>query len=45
MGKNPNATIEVWGDFALWTRPESKVERMTYAVPTPGAIRGLLSSI
>lgn len=45
MGKNPNATIEVWGDFALWTRPESKVERMTYAVPTPGAVRGLLSSI
>lgn len=45
MSKNPSATIEVWGDFALWTRPESKVERMTYAVPTPGAIRGLLSSI
>lgn len=45
MGKNPGATIEVWGDFALWTRPESKVERMTYAVPTPGGIRGLLSSI
>ena len=45
MSKNPNATIEVWGDFALWTRPESKVERMTYAVPSPGAIRGLLSSI
>ncbi len=45
MGKNPSATIEIWGDFALWTRPESKVERMTYAVPTPGAVRGLLSSI
>ena len=45
MGKNPTATIEVWGDFALWARPESKVERVTYAVPTPGAIRGLLSSI
>lgn len=45
MRENPSATIEVWGDFALWTRPESKVERMTYAVPTPGAIRGLLSSI
>lgn len=45
MGKNPSAKIEIWGDFALWTRPESKVERMTYAVPTPGAIRGVLSSI
>ena len=45
MSKNPSVTIEAWGDFALWTRPESKVERMTYAVPTPGAIRGLLSAI
>lgn len=45
MGKNPSATLEIWGDFALWTRPESKVERMTYAVPTPGAIRGVLSAI
>lgn len=45
MGKNPVATIEVWGDFALWTRPESKVERLSYPVPTPGAIRGVLSSI
>lgn len=45
MGRNPCATIEVWGDFALWARPESKVERMSYPVPTPGAIRGLVSSI
>ena len=39
------ATIEVWGDFALWTRPESKVERLSYPVPTPSGIRGLLASI
>ena len=45
MSKNPSANIQVWGDLALWIRPESKVERLTYAVPTPGAIRGLLSSI
>lgn len=38
-------TIETWGDFALWTRPEGKVERLTYPVPTPGAVRGLLSAI
>lgn len=38
-------TIEIWGDFALWTRPESKVERMTYPVPTPSGIRGVLASI
>ena len=39
------AVIEIWGDFALWTRPESKVERMTYPVPTPSGIRGVLASI
>ncbi len=38
-------TIEVWGDFACWTRPESKVERLTYPVPTPGGARGVLSAI
>lgn len=43
--KNAQATITIWGDFALFTRPESKVERMTYPVPTPGAVRGILASI
>ena len=38
-------TITVWGDFALFSRPESKVERMTYPVPTPSAARGILASI
>jgi len=37
--------IEAWGDFACFTRPESKVERLTYPVPTPSAMRGLLSAI
>lgn len=41
----PQVTITVWGDFALFTRPESKVERMTYPVPTPSAARGILASI
>lgn len=41
----PQATITVWGDFALFSRPESKVERMTYPVPTPSAARGILASI
>lgn len=45
MENNPSAIIEIWGDFALWTRPESKVERMTYMVPTPSGIRGVLSAI
>lgn len=37
--------IEVWGDFACFTRPESKVERLTYPVPTPSAMRGVLNAI
>ncbi|MFR0734483.1 MAG: CRISPR-associated protein Cas5 [Oscillospiraceae bacterium] len=31
----PQVTITVWGDFALFSRPEGKVERITYPVPTP----------
>lgn len=42
---NPLVTIETWGDFALWSRPEGKVERLTYPVPTPSGLRGLLSAI
>lgn len=45
MRKTREAVITVWGDFACWTRPESKVERLSYPVPTPSGIRGLLASI
>lgn len=38
-------TIEVWGDFACWTSPYAKVERLTYPFPTPSAARGILSAI
>lgn len=37
--------IEVWGDYALFTRPELKTERMSYEVITPSAARGLIESI
>ena len=37
--------LEVWGDFACFSQPEGKVERLTYPVPTPSAVRGILSSI
>ena len=37
--------VEVWGDYALFTRPEMKVERVSYDVPTPSAARGILESI
>ncbi len=40
-----NVAIDVWGDFAMFTRPESKVERMTYFIPTPSACRGILDAI
>lgn len=37
--------VEVWGDFACFSRPESKVERLSYPVITPSAARGVLASI
>ena len=37
--------VEVWGDYALFSRPEMKVERVSYDVMTPSAARGLLESI
>ncbi|MBR6207705.1 MAG: type I-C CRISPR-associated protein Cas5 [Oscillospiraceae bacterium] len=38
-------SVEVWGDYALFTRPEMKVERVSYDVMTPSAARGLLEAI
>lgn len=37
--------VEVWGDYALFTRPELKVERVSYDVITPSAARGLIEAI
>lgn len=37
--------IEVWGDFALFTRPEMKVERVSYPVITPSACRAIFEAI
>ena len=37
--------LHVWGERAFFTRPEMKVERVTYDVPTPSAARGLLEAI
>ena len=37
--------LEVWGDYALFSRPELKVERMSYDVPTPSAARGLVEAV
>jgi len=41
----PPLEARVWGDFACFTRPEMKVERVSYPVPTPSAARGILEAI
>ncbi len=38
-------TLEVWGDFACFTRPEMKVERYSYPCPSPSAARGIFEAI
>ncbi|MEZ4601592.1 MAG: type I-C CRISPR-associated protein Cas5c [Syntrophotaleaceae bacterium] len=37
--------LRVWGDYACFTRPEMKVERVSYDVMTPSAARGILEAI
>ncbi|TWT35608.1 CRISPR-associated protein Cas5 [Posidoniimonas corsicana] len=44
MGRSPIA-VRIWGDYACFTRPETKVERLSYDVITPSAARGILEAI
>ncbi len=37
--------LKVWGGYACFTRPEMKVERVSYDVLTPSAARGILDAI
>lgn len=37
--------LHVWGPYACFTRPEMKVERVSYDVMTPSAARGILEAI
>lgn len=37
--------LKVWGDYACFTRPEMKVERVSYDVITPSAARGVLEAV
>ncbi len=37
--------LRVWGDWACFTRPEMKVERVSYPTMTPSAARGLLEAV
>jgi CRISPR-associated protein Cas5d len=41
----PSLRIKVWGPYACFTRPEFKVERVTYPVMTPSAARGVLEAV
>jgi len=37
--------LEVWGDMACFTRPEFKVERVSYDIMTPSAARNIFQSV
>lgn len=37
--------LEIWGDYACFTRPEMKVERVSYDVITPSAARAIYEAI
>ena len=41
----PGIKLHVWGPLAFFTRPEMKVERVSYDVITPGAARGIIEAI
>ena len=45
--RNTSSTVRlrVWGRNACFTRPEMKVERVSYDVMTPSAARGILEAI
>ena len=37
--------IKLMGKFACFSRPESKIDRMSYPIPTPSALRNILEAI
>lgn len=43
--KSNDFRLKVWGRNACFTRPEMKVERVSYDVMTPSAARGVLEAI
>lgn len=42
---SPEVSVTVWGEYALFTRPELSVERLSYPFMTPSAARGVLDAI
>lgn len=45
MRRTSKVRLKVWGDGALFTRPEGKVERVSYPIMTPSAARGILEAV
>ena len=41
----PTVSVKVWGEYALFSRPELSVERISYPLMTPSAARGILDAI
>jgi CRISPR-associated protein Cas5d len=41
----PTVSVTVWGEYALFSRPELSVERLSYVFMTPSAARGILDAI
>jgi CRISPR-associated protein Cas5d len=45
MGQSSLFRLLLWGDHACFSRPEMKVERVSYPIMTPAAARGALEAI
>jgi CRISPR-associated protein Cas5d len=44
-GMSYGIRLHVWGERACFTRPEMKVERVSYDVMTPSAARGIMEAV
>ncbi|NWG40102.1 MAG: type I-C CRISPR-associated protein Cas5 [Hydrogenophilaceae bacterium] len=45
MQRTGKIRLRVWGEYACFSRPEFKVERVSYPVITPSAARGVLEAV
>ena len=45
LSNDLSVAVRVEGELALFTRPETKFERVSYPLPTPSAARGILEAI
>ncbi len=44
-GRSATVRVKIYGDYALFTRPEGKVERVSYPIINPSAARGVLEAV